>query len=184
MAAGTELDIGVTVEPGIETVERALSKFGDRLERRGLNAGLTAAAGPIKRRMKAGAPVQPGGGALKKSIGQRALRIRDKTARGIPREARAIFVGVVRKVADPKYKASPGKRIDQTLKAGWVTAGTHPHRIPKKGKGRIAINGKVFSAVAHPGARPNSFIDDAYRAELPNVDENYLKGISKFVDKF
>lgn len=184
MAAGLGVGFTIKMEPSFEEIEKSLNRLDDVLKRKGLNAGLTAAARPIKRRMKATAPKQAGGGALKRSIGQKALTARAKAAEGIPRDARAIFVGVVRKVSDPKHKRSPGKKIDQAFKALLVTEGTPPHRIPKKGAGRVAIGGQIYSAIDHPGAKRNPFIDRAFQAELPNVDNNYLRGIEKYVNKF
>lgn len=179
------LKVDITVDPSVEEVERSLSRFNSQLQAKGLHKGLVAAASPIKRRMKAAAPSQPGGGALKKSIGYRTLSLRSKSSRGIPREARALMVGVVRKVADPKYKRSPGKKISQMFKAMWIERGTKPHMIPENPDEGVAMafGGKVLRSVEHPGFHAKPFIFPAYQAELPNVDKNYVKGISKFIDK-
>lgn len=47
-------------------------------------------------------------------------------------------------------------------KAHWVEFGTEPHMItPKEKEGALGVNGRVVSAVNHPGAKPYPFMRPA-----------------------
>lgn len=70
---------------------------------------------------------------------------------------RGIVYGRVRPKAT-KREREAGK---STHYAKFVVGGTKPHRIPKQGTDALAFKGRVRSAVDHPGARPNPFMERA-----------------------
>ena len=71
----------IKIEPDIKHIVQRMDVFSDELQNKAMTSGLSAAASPIKKRMKQMAPEQSGGGALKKSIGRayRSTRNSDRT---------------------------------------------------------------------------------------------------------
>ena len=184
----------IKIEPDVKHIVRRMDSFADELQNKAMTSGLSAAASPIKKRMKMLAPQQSGGGALKKSIGHKQLSRSEKAVMGVPIDQRGILVGPIRKVADPQYARSPGKKIGQGYKAYWLEfTGARRHKIPLK-RGRTGSrkhkvikftrgDGKFATQVMHPGFGRHKFIGPALNSTGGQIENSFYSGMSKRLDK-
>ena len=184
----------IKIEPDIKHIVQRMDVFSDELQNKAMTSGLSAAASPIKKRMKQMAPEQSGGGALKKSIGHKQLSRSEKAVIGVPTDQRGILIGPIRKVADPKYDRSPGKKIGQGYKAYWLEfTGAKRHVIPlkrgDKSKRRHKVikftrgDGKFATQVMHPGFGRHKFIGPSLSSAGSQVEQGFYTGMSKRLDK-
>lgn len=177
--------VNITFAPNPESVIRRLQSFSSELQNKALSSGLSGAAAPIKKRMKQLVPVQPGGGALKRSIGHRQLSVSARARIGVPADVKAVIVGPIRRVADPKYKRNPGSKIQQGFKAYWMEYGTKGgYTIPKKSDKFVNIGGNVRREVTHPGVRsPSRFVSRSFDQTRSQVEKAFFVALSKRLDK-
>lgn len=172
--------------PLIPDIIKELEELEDDLRHKAVSSGLTASAKPLKDRLKQNAPSDSG--ALKASIGQVQLSRTAKARIGIAEDQRGILVGPVRK-AESTINGVTKKR-HQGYKATWLEEGTKPHKIKPTGKGklkalRFGVGGGFYFAkgVSHPGTRATHFMAYSYMQTQSAVNDNFYKGLSKYLDK-
>ena len=187
----------IKIEPDIKHILQRMDAFSDELQNKAMTSGLSAAASPIKKRMKGLAPTRSGGGALRDSISHKQLSKSEKAVMGVPLDQRGILVGPIKKVVDPLYqrkKEGAPKKIGQGYKAYWLEfTGAKRHVIPlrrgDKSKRRHKIikftrgDGKFATQVMHPGFSRHKFIGPSLSSAGSQVEEGFYTGMSKRLDK-
>jgi len=164
--------------PPIELLRKRILGAGDKIHRKGMRLGVTAAVKPMVARMRSGLRTKEGRGALKKSIGYKTLSARSSRSRGLVTGDFGMEAGVIKAVADPGYKRQPGKVIKQDYKAFWIEYGVKPHGV-KKGARRD--RGRFQGGKLHPGFQERPFVRPAYNAELPFFEKRFIGEIDPFL---
>ena len=164
------------LDPAAADLSRRLRSVALRLKRRGLNAGLFAAAWPILAAVQQQTPRKYG--ALAKSFGLRQIRNKEKGKYGIAAKGQGYLIGPYKKVSDKGYQKSTRervnrvnkakgskvrmrvKRITQWHKARWLEYGTKRHAIPDSRFGK-----RYYHHVVHPGIASRYFIRNSFSSE-------------------
>ncbi len=142
---------------GLSELSAALQEFGPKLEANILRGALRAGQKVILDAAKQN--IHSISGDLAKS-----LRISVKSNQGV--------IIAKLKVGDKK-----------AYYANWVEFGTQAHVIKAKGGKAIAIKGKEFSQIHHPGIKPKPFMRPALDANAQQAVEAVAEYISKRITK-
>jgi len=168
----------VSTQPPIEQLRKRILGVGDKIHREGMRKATLAAISPMLKDMRSLVPVDHG--ALKASLGYRTLSQRKAISRGlqITRGDYGVEVGVVKEVADPGYRRSPGKVIPQTYKAFFVEYGTEPHSVAKgarRDRNKLQDKGPY-----HPGTQAQPFV----RIPYYDAESEFAGRFSAALDEF
>lgn len=161
-----------------------LKKLDEKTLQKALGAGLTYAAKPVKEKLKSAAPVEKA--VLKAAVGQRVLNNKIKAILNIPRNKRAIAVGLIRQTQAVKLRKKL-KKITLPALVSILNKGAKPHMIfPRKKSGKKFLKlrgGQLVKSVKHPGVKGTGFVDKAYKQGDAEVQTRFYLGLANFMDR-
>lgn len=175
---GFEFEIS---EEGAAQIRERLAGLEAELQQRAIRAGLNRAAKPILETMQSLVPVQQGegGGALKQSLGRRAL---SKTARGrlgLAESTVATRIGAIKKV-NGNSQAYVGSLVEHgvdpsTRKVFRRIGGTHNLK-------RRYAHIRTYT-YTHPGQAEQPFMAPALKRNASQFEGRFYEGMSAYLKR-
>lgn len=179
--------------PPLTSVIAQFHDLGESLQGKALQTATIRSTIPLRNNIKS--QINDRTGALGKSIGQRLVKQRERSALGIKEKEVACIVGSTRRVSAGFRKVNIDGSEYNVAKRKWyldwklhiLDKGAKQHEIKahkSRNKGRLFIGGRFVKKVNHPGIIARNIFEKALASSSSAMGAEFEKSLALSIKKF